>query len=270
MIPPPVSHHGIGPATAPGVWAERLAAYRWERQAIGRSRATVFRLEADGRPTFFVKAEPSGIFCEIMGEAARLRWLTNIGVACPEVLGLEASAGSHWLLMTAASGVDLASRRDLLPSEAIDLAVAALKILHDRPIEGCPFDHRLARRLAAAQSRLSAGMVDARDFADEYLGRSPEDLMAELLADRPTGADLVLAHGDASLPNFMTEGYAITGLIDCGRLGIADRYQDLALAGWSIGFNLGIDWVEPFYRAYGITEPDRQKLKFYRLLDEFF
>ena len=270
MIPSSSSPQGIGPASAPNAWSERLAAYRWERQAIGRSRATVFRLVASGRPDLFVKAEPSGIFCEIIGEAARLRWLITLGVACPEVLGLEASAGWHWLLMTAVHSIDLATRHDLLPTEVIDLAVSALKMLHAYPVEGCPFDHRLARRLALARSRLSAGLIDPRNFADEHLGRSPEELMEDLLANRPGGADLVLAHGDACLPNFMTEGSAFAGFVDCARLGIADRYQDLALAGWSIGFNLGVDWIEPFYRAYELTDPDRQKLQFYRTLDEFF
>ena len=172
--------------------------------------------------------------------------------------------------MTAVHGIDLATRHDWLPTEVIDLAVSALKMLHAYPVEGCPFDHRLARRLALARSRLSAGLIDPRNFADEYLGRSPEELMEDLLVNRPAGADLVLAHGDACLPNFMTEGSAFAGFVDCARLGIADRYQDLALAGWSIGFNLGVDWIEPFYRSYGLTNPDRQKLQFYRALDEFF
>ena len=64
------------PSNAPSVWAKRLAGYQWERQGVGRSAATVFRLTAAGQPELYVKAEPSGLFCGLMGEASRLRWLT--------------------------------------------------------------------------------------------------------------------------------------------------------------------------------------------------
>ena len=258
------------PANAPSVWAKRLAGYQWERQGVGRSAATVFRLTAAGQPELYVKAEPAGLFCGLMGEASRLRWLTARGLPCPQVLGLEAESGWHWLLMTGLPGGDLSQRRDLLPSETIELVVGALRRLHAQPIKGCPFDQRLSRWLAAAQARLATGRVDARNFADENLGRSPEELFELLLESRPQETDLVLTHGDPSLPNLLVERRNFVGFIDCGRLGIADRYQDLALAGWSIGYNLGVDWVEPFFAAYGLDKPDRPKLAFYRMLDEFF
>jgi aminoglycoside 3'-phosphotransferase-2 len=257
-------------ASAPSAWRGRLTGYSWERESIGESQAIVFRLRLIERPTLFAKAERSGIFCEILNEAARLRWMKAQGLPCPEVLGLEASAGCHWLLMSAVPGTDLASHRDLLPTEVIALVVAALRRLHAMATAGCPFDHRLSRRIALAKSRLSAGIVDSRNFDDEHLGKSPPALLEQMLGSRPEAADLVLAHGDACLPNFMADGETFTGYLDCARLGIADRYQDLALAGSSIGRNLGVDWIEPFYRAYGETAPDRRKLAFYRALDEFF
>eukprot|EP01030_Chromulinospumella_sphaerica_P009462 gene9462-9272_t len=70
-----------------------------------------------------------------------------------------------------------------------------------------------------------------------------QDVFAELLSTLPETYDLAVTHGDAGLPNFMVEASRFTGYIDCGRLGISDIYQDLALAARSIESNLGPAWI---------------------------
>jgi aminoglycoside phosphotransferase len=62
----------------------------------------------------------------------------------------------------------------------------------------------------------------------------------------------------------------IAGLVDCGRSGIADRHQDLALAMRSITHNFGREWVSTFLEAYGMRHPSVEKLSLFALLDEFF
>ena len=68
----------------------------------------------------------------------------------------------------------------------------------------------------------------------------------------------------------MFDGTAFTGFVDCARVGCADRYQDIALVCRSIEYDLGQEWVAPFLRTYGLPHVDDERLKFYRLLDEFF
>lgn len=120
------------------------------------------------------------------------------------------------------------------------------------------------------RKRVSAGLVDETDFDEERLGRTATDVLNELLLSRsPRTHDLVVTHGDACLPNLMADADQFTGFIDCGRLGISDRFQDLALAARSIERDLGADWVAPFFREYGVV-PDERRIAFYCLLDEFF
>ena len=81
--------------------------------------------------------------------------------------------------------------------------------------------------------------------------------------------------GDFCLPNIILReapggAVEVAGLIDCGRSGVADRHQDLALAIRSITYNLGSVWVKPFLEAYGPPHPQTGKVAFFTLLDEFF
>jgi aminoglycoside 3'-phosphotransferase-2 len=250
------------------VWAEQLAGYRWHKQTIGRSEAETFRLEAEGRPTLFVKTERTAPFAELRQEAHRLHWLVRQGLPCPEVLGTVYAAGRFATLTTALEGRDLATS-GLAPDRICAILAEALLRLHALGLDDCPFDHRLNARIDLAQARVEAGVVDEADFDSERLGRTAEDLLAELHATRPVEEDPVVAHGDACLPNFIAKDGRLNGYVDCARLGVADRHQDLALAARSIAFNLGETWVSVFLAAYG-AKADPARLAFYRLLDEFF
>ena len=199
-----------------------------------------------------------------------VRWLQAQGQPAPTVIATTEEAGRRWLLMSALPGRDLASSPELPPQRLVELLADALRGLHAIPVAACPFDQRLASRLQAAQERVEAGLVDADDFDDERLGQSAQQVFAELRATRPNHEDLVVSHGDACLPNLVVYAAGVrSSWIDCARLGVADRWQDLALATRDIAEEWGDEWVAPFLRAYG-AEMDEAKRGFYRLLDEFF
>ena len=86
---------------------------------------------------------------------------------------------------------------------------------------------------------------------------------------RPQTEDLVLTHGDYCLPNILLHNGQLSGFIDLGRAGVADRHQDLALAVRSLAYNFGEGWAPLLFAAYGI-EPDETKLAFYTRLDDAF
>lgn len=254
----------------PPAIAGRLSGYRPLRDAMGRSSAHVFRLEAGGPAPLYLKVEEAGPFAELPDEAARLGWLRSIGLACPDIVAQTADGNRNWLLTTALPGRDLAGDGALSPLRRVELMAAALVALHRLDIGRCPFDHRLDGRIAVAKARMEAGVVDETDFDEARLGRSAAALFADLEKARPEAEDLVVAHGDACLPNFVASENGFSGYIDGSRLGVADRYQDIALACRSIRFNFGEALIEPFLSAYGMTSVDPVRIDYYQLLDEFF
>lgn len=254
----------------PQPFLELVGGYSSLQQTVGLSNAGVFKLEAADKPSLFLKIDEAGNFAELPAEVERLRWLGQQGISCPEVLAFEAHGDRNWLLMSAMPGRDLESASSLPAETTVTIMASALRTLHALDVRSCPFDHRLDRRIADAKARMEAGLVDEEDFDGERQGRTARDVFADLIALRPASEDLVVTHGDACLPNFMVDADRFSGFIDCGRLGVADRCQDLALACRSIHDDLGEDWIAPFLALYGKSDTDPLKLAYYQLLDEFF
>jgi aminoglycoside phosphotransferase len=253
-----------------------LTDYAFEPISLGESGASVWRCTMTGAPTLYLKTAALAAELRLDEEAERLGWMKDRHLPVPTVREYGHTDHAEYLLLDEVTGVAASDPtwRRFLP-EVVTALGEGLARLHRTPIVHCPFDHRRARQVREACRRTVTGRVREEDFDEERAGRGATDLLTELLATTPEGEDLVFAHGDFCLPNVILDRMAdgtvqIAGLVDCGRAGVADRYQDLALAARSITHNLGRGWVRPFLHAYGLPHPQPERLRFYTLLDEFF
>ncbi|MGI5233661.1 APH(3') family aminoglycoside O-phosphotransferase [Actinoallomurus sp. CA-142502] len=233
----------------------------WERVSIGRGGARVSRHGG------VYRKESDDPRIDLVAEGERLAWLRRQGVPAAEVLDCRPG-----LLVTAeVPGRSAAEPWPVADRPRVVDALADLtRALHTLPVADCPFD----RRLAVTVPRALAAEVDLAGLDDERRGRTREELVAELLATRPREEDQAVCHGDLCVPNVLFDPGTceVTGVIDTDRLGVADRWTDLAIVTRSLTARYNAQYgpwaAERFLDRYGIA-PDPQKIAFYRLLDEF-
>lgn len=91
------------------------------------------------------------------------------------------------------------------------------------------FDSSIDLRLMQPRAALDLGEVDASDFDQERRDQASEMVWGDLIGSVPKTADFVVAGGDAAFKSTLVDQNVLSGRIDGSRLGVSDRYQDLAL-----------------------------------------
>jgi aminoglycoside phosphotransferase len=197
----------------------------------------------------------------LIGDAAARQ--DTIGCSGAEIFRLD--DGRY--LKIAPAHIDLRPERDRLA-----WLRGKLRQIHAIDISDCPFEQGVDALLVQAHSKMIHGLVDESNFDAERLGGTAQELYPTLITLCPESEDRVFAHGDYCLPNVLLDPQtaALQGFIDWGSAGISDPYYDYALCARSITFNLGAEWVQPFYEACSLTEVDQAKITFFQTLDEFF
>ncbi len=208
-------------------------------------------------------------------------WLKD-KLPVPEVLGFERQNDKNFLLMSKVAGemscVDKYMKR---PELLTMMLTDALKMLWRVDISDCPYTSNLEKKLEMAHHAVEYNLVDMDNVEPDTFGengfKDQGELLDWLLTNRPT-EELVLSHGDFCLPNIFFEQDRVSGFIDLGRCGIADKWQDIALCYRSLRDNFGGRYsgekydgfyAELLFEKLGI-EPDWEKIKYYILLDELF
>jgi aminoglycoside 3'-phosphotransferase-2 len=215
----------------------------------------------------YVKVSDAGAFGGVEDERRRLEWAAA-KLPLAAVIDAGQDNGLDWMLLAPLRGLDGTSARLLKrPPRLVGLLATALRQLHAAPITGCPFDFRLPAAMAHVESRLDSGQINPADFRPQFRGFSAAAAVAELRSLLPAAEDPVITHGDYCVPNIVFDGDRLSGFVDVGALGVADRWRDLAVALWTLECNIGLGWDELFLETYGVT-PDPARQAFYLLLYE--
>ncbi|MGP8001170.1 MAG: aminoglycoside 3'-phosphotransferase [Streptosporangiaceae bacterium] len=254
------------PATPPRAVRD-LAAAGQVRLAWENEHALTFEA-GDGPGRRFVKWAPAGSPLDLAAEAARMTWAGAYGPV-PRVLGQGADVEGSWLVTAALPGHNAVSPRWLADPRTAVIAIGqGLRAMHDAlPVADCPFSWMPQDRIAAAQRAATAGRLDTSDWAPEHRELGIEGMLAQV-QDIPPADKLVVCHGDACAPNtLITDDGRWSGHVDLGDLGVADRWADLAIATWSIGWNYGPGWEQLLLDTYGVSF-DAERSRYYRLLWE--
>lgn len=249
-----------------------LIGYRWARDTVGESGGAIYRLhgKADA-PDLYLKHGVGAVADDIGAEMERLHWVRRY-VAVPAVVHFVRTPTEAWLLMTAMPGKTAYQLMEAHPERRgaiVDALAVLLRWLHAIPVDACPFNSDHAYRMYQARVRIDAGVVDEEDFDDERAGWTAPQVWQAMQSLLPFAPDPVVAHGDFSLDNLFIEEGVASGCIDAGRVGIADRYQDVAILWHSLG-EYGAALQERFLARYGIADLDVDKLQFHLMLDELF
>lgn len=214
------------------------------------------------------------------GMVLLMRWLEG-RLPAPRIIRFEKDAEKEYLLMTRIRGKMACDKAYLdQPEKLMRLLADAIHMLWDVDFTGCPRSRSLEDELAHARYSLENGLVDLSRCEKDTFGpggfASPEKLLIWLENNKPP-LEPAFSHGDCCLPNIFFDGDRVSGFIDLGDAGTADRWRDLALCRRSLMHNTDGTYG---YTVPGITpdrlfeylgvRPDWEKLRYYLLLDEFF
>ena len=224
----------------------------------------------DGWPVRTLKLAPTNDPFAVLSEVDRLEWIDR-RLPCPKVLAsAPLPEGGHAVVLSLPPGTRADTAEHVTRAgRTVEYVAQALRFVHEIPTDNCPFSARLDLRFRSIKRRIGIDRYDASTFTPPY-NRYPVSRLYEILEEtRPAEDDDVFTHGSFGLGCTLLDQTGVSGVVDWGQAGVADRYVDLAAAVRSIAERLGPEHIPAFFQAYGLERPDPRKLDFYALLAEF-
>ena len=242
------------------------------QERIGRSEASVIVYD-----DMVLKIQPE---CTMAAnEHQMLRWLQG-RLPVPEIYAEAFQDGIRYLLMSRVRGAYLCAESFLDDQYRLaELMAEGLRMLWSVDITACPTNRTLEQKFREIEAGLQGGWITADQAGqpDTYGPGgfdSPSALFDWLVKHRPQ-EELVFSHGDFCLPNVFASSSGVTGMIDLGLSGVADKWVDIDKGLWSMWANTTGQFggkVRSFDRKLLFDalqmELDEEKIRYYGLLDE--
>lgn len=234
--------------------------------SIGCSDSQVVKIKKDGR-TFYLKIMKNG---KLLQEYEKLKWLEG-KIPVPKIIEFIQEYGNDYLITEEMPGKMLCDKYYINnPDNAMLVLKVAFQNIFSIDISDCPFNVSNEYKLSLIEDNINKGLVNDLSLSAETRKKfgTVQNLL-EYLKNNRFQEEFVFSHGDTSLPNIFAFKDKLTGFIDVGESGIADKWFDLAICEKSILRNYGKEYIENFYDALNIKRDDF-KINYYLLMMELY
>ncbi len=215
-------------------------------------------------------------------ELKLLSWLQG-KLPVPKRIEAVQQDGYSFILQSRLSGEMACSDGNLQElNHTVKALAKALRQLWTIDRGDCPCSNVVAEKLSQVKCQIENKLVDTDHLDEKTLsarGFSSLWGLYDFLNENQPTQDFVFSHGDFCLPNVFISGEEITGYIDWGCGGIADRWQDITSCVRSLRYNAincagyneadFLNYKKLLFNELEI-EPDEDKIRYYCLLDELF
>lgn len=238
----------------------------------GFSGAEVYKITLYNKRNLYLKIYPHSCNLPLKREMEVMSWLSD-KLPVPEVICYDCFENHEYLLTSEVIGKPASELIKYDPSATVKLLADGLNMLHSLDISSCPFDQTIKKKLIASKYNIDNNLVNENDFDEEYSGMKAKDIYNILMDTHPLNEKLVFTHGDYCLPNIIINDNRISGFIDLSAAGISDEYQDISLVVKSLHYNIGKEtnkYIDLLFEHLCINNINKEKLKYYSMLDELF
>lgn len=204
-------------------------------------------------------------------EYIMLKWLQD-KLPVPKILAFVQENGYNYLLLSKVDGY-MAFEEPVAkdPVELVKILANGIKALWDIDIRDCPVKNGLDQKFIQAQYNIDHDLCEILDTDPDIFKFNDFQELLDWLKLHRVEEDFVLSHGDFCLPNIFIKDHQITGYIDLGRSGIADKWQDIALCIRSLRYNLEekfkLEYIDLLLAELNVVY-DQFKIDYYMMLDE--